>query len=120
MVDPNRPHLSDEIWVVIAGFLGARQLARLLLTAKRFSAPLDTSSGLGLVQDAARKRATRRYLEAVADLVGEQDLDAMESSERERFYWSCTALSIGGRLRPARQQRWRPNWLLELRNVQVK
>ena len=56
-----------------------------------FSAPLDSSSGLSLVQDAARKRATRRYLEAVADLVGEQDLDAMESSERERFYWSCKA-----------------------------
>ena len=39
--------------------------------------------------------------------IGEQDLDAMESSERERFYWSCKALSIGGRLRPARQQRRR-------------
>jgi hypothetical protein len=66
--DPQRPHLSDEIFEAIAGFLGARELVALLRTAKRFGAPGvregHTPGGalksLSMVEEAASATARRK------------------------------------------------------------
>ena len=66
--DPQRPHLSDEIFEVIAGFLGARELVALLRAAKRFGAPGvrkgHTPGGalkaLSMVEEAASATARRK------------------------------------------------------------